>query len=66
MISTTPVIVTVTAMPEPERGEREKLQRMFSVNVKRNGSDLDRLTRDIESQIHKLVAEHNARFDAEH
>lgn len=66
MISTTPVLVTVTAMPEPQRGEREKLQRMFSVQVKRNGSNLNRLTRDIEAQIQRLIIEHNARFDKEH
>lgn len=66
MISQTSVVVALTTLPDPKRGEMERRQRVFEVKVKRNGTSLDELGAAIEAAVQRIVAKHNARFDLEH
>lgn len=65
-ISSTPIVFTMTALPDAERGERVKMFSTFSVTLKRNGTELDALRAEFEAAIKSIAKAHNARFDANH
>lgn len=66
IISETPIIITMTALPDDRRGEKVKMFNSFQITVKRNGTDLEDLRSKIERSIKYIAREHNAIFDATH
>lgn len=60
------ITIQLTSHSEAERGERERMAEIFTVEFKRNGTARDAFLRAVAASIKRLSARHNAQFDAEH
>lgn len=60
------ITVQLTSHAEPQRGERERLAEMFTVEFKRNGTARDAFLRDVAESIRQLSEKHNAKFESAH